>query len=232
MIRIRKAIERGRADFGWLKARHTFSFGHYYDPAHMGFASLRVINEDRIAPGTGFDTHGHEDMEIVTYVIDGALEHKDSLDNGSVIRRGDVQRMTAGTGVRHSEFNHSADDPLHLLQIWILPEVHGLPPGYEERNFTDGEKRNQLRLLASREGRDASITIHQDVDLYASLLGEGSQLEHVFAPGRKGWLQVVDGRLEIDGQTLAAGDGAAIEDTDTVRIKALSDSELLLFDMG
>ena len=232
MIRIRKAIDRGRADFGWLNARHSFSFGHYYDPAHMGFGNLRVINEDRIAPGTGFDTHGHEDMEIITYVIDGALEHKDSMDNGSVIRRGDVQRMTAGTGVRHSEFNHSADSSLHLLQIWVLPEALGLEPGYEERNFPDEEKRDQLRLLASRDGRDRSITIHQNVDLYGSLLSEGSQLTHVFAAGRKGWLQVVDGVLEIDGETLTGGDGAAIEDHESVRITALGASELLIFDMA
>lgn len=231
MIRIRKDIDRGRADFGWLKAKHSFSFGHYYDPANMGFASLRVINEDRIAPGTGFDTHGHEDMEIVTYVIDGALEHKDSMENGSVIRRGDVQRMTAGTGVRHSEFNHSAESPLHLLQIWILPEARGLTPGYEERNFSDDEKRNQLRLIASRDGRSESITIHQDVDLYASLLGEGSALTHVFAPGRKGWVQIVDGEVDLAGQTLSAGDGAAIEDQETTEINAGRDSEFLLFDM-
>ena len=231
MINIRKASDRGRASMGWLEARHSFSFGHYFDPEHMGFGNLRVINEDRVKPGKGFARHGHENMEIVTYIIDGALEHKDSMDNGSVIRRGDVQRMTAGTGVRHSEFNHSDEEPVHLLQIWILPEQDGLEPGYEEKAFPDDEKRDRLRLLASRDGRDGSLTIHQDVDLYSTLLTAGAELTHVFGAGRSGWLQVVTGELRLEGQMLTDGDGASIQDVGSVQIAAVSDSELLIFDM-
>lgn len=232
MIHIRKANERGTANMGWLDSKHTFSFGHYYDPEHVGFGNLRVINEDRVKPGKGFGTHGHEDMEIISYVIDGALEHKDSMDNGSVIRPGDVQRMTAGTGVRHSEFNHSDEDQVHFLQIWILPQQEGLEPGYEERTFPDDEKQDRLRLVGSQDGRDGSVTIHQDVDLYASMLSAGAELTHGFAAGRKGWAQVVKGNIELNGQPMAAGDGAAIDGVDTVSILAQADSEVLVFDMA
>ena len=192
---------------GWLDSKHTFSFGHYRDPQFMGFGNLRVINEDRVQPGKGFSTHAHDNMEIVTYVIEGALEHRDSMENGSVIRPGDVQRMTAGTGVTHSEFNHSDDESVHLLQIWILPERHGLPPGYEEKHFAAENKTDQLRLVGSRSGRDGSLTIHQDVDLYASLLTGGSELAHRFEPGRTGWIQLVRGQLRVGNSRLGPGDG-------------------------
>ena len=232
MIQIRKANERGKVNMGWLDSKHTFSFGHYFDPEYMGFGNLRVINEDRVQPGKGFGTHSHEDMEIISYVIDGGLEHKDSMGNGSVIRPGDVQRMTAGTGVQHSEFNHSGEDLVHFLQIWILPEEKGLEPGYEEKHYPNEDKQNRLRLVGSRDARDGSVKIHQDVDLYASVLSEGTELTHVFAEGRHGWLQVVRGSLELEGRVLEAGDGAAISATDSVTLKATGDVELLLFDMA
>lgn len=232
MIRIRRAEKRGKVDMGWLDSRHTFSFGHYYDPEHMGFGALRVINEDRVKPGKGFGTHGHENMEIISYVIDGALAHRDSMDNGSVIRPGDVQRMTAGTGVTHSEFNHSNDEAVHFLQIWILPDTKGLEPGYEEKRFGPEDKTDVLKLVASGDARDGSIRIHQDADLYASLLSEGAELTHRFASGRRGWLQVVDGTLSIGEHTLAAGDGAALENPGELRIAADEDAELLLFDLA
>ncbi len=231
-MRIRKASDRGAVSMGWLDSKHTFSFGHYHDPEHMGFGNLRVINEDRVRPGKGFAPHSHENMEIISYVISGALEHKDSMGNGSVIRPGDVQRMTAGTGVQHSEFNHSDDKPVHFLQIWILPDSNGLQPGYEEKNFAPERRRDQLRLVASREGRDESLSVHQDVDLYASLLSAGSKLTHLFGTARRGWIQLVSGRLTVGDETLAAGDGAAIEDVGTIEITALEDAELLLFDMA
>ena len=231
MIKVRRADERGAVRTGWLDSRHTFSFGHYYDPEHLGFGNLRVINEDRVRPGQGFATHNHEDMEIVSYVIDGALEHKDSMHNGSVIRPGDVQRMTAGTGIQHSEFNHSQEEPVHFLQIWILPEQRGLTPEYEERNFGRNDKLDQLKLIGSRNGRAGSVTIHQDVDLYAGVLSQGTELTHVFAGARKGWLQIVTGQVALDEQVLANGDGASIEGLDAVRIRASQDTELLLFDM-
>ncbi|MEJ2258146.1 MAG: pirin family protein, partial [Woeseiaceae bacterium] len=199
MLAIRAANERGKASFGWLDSRHTFSFGHYYDPQFMGFGPLRVINEDRVRPGEGFATHGHRDMEIISYVLDGALEHKDSLGTGSIIRPGDVQRMTAGTGVHHSEYNASATDPVHFLQIWILPERDGLEPGYEQKAFPAEEKLGRLRLVGSRDGRDGSVTIHQDVDLYAALLGAGDEIAHRFAEGRYGWLQVARGSVRLEG---------------------------------
>ena len=232
MIQIRKANERGKVNMGWLDSKHTFSFGHYFDPDHMGFGNLRVINEDRVQPGKGFGTHGHQDMEIISYVIDGALEHRDSMQNGSVIRPGDVQRMTAGTGVQHSEFNHSVDDQVHFLQIWILPERAGLEPGYEEKRFEREEKLDQLRLVGSRDGRNQSVTIHQDVDLYAGVLTEGTELTHVFTGNRKGWVQVVRGEVTLDGKTLSAGDGAAIAELAQVTITAASEAEILLFDMA
>ena len=232
MITVRNSNDRGTVNMGWLRARHSFSFGSYYDPEHMGFGPLRVINEDRIQPSQGFGTHGHQDMEIITYIIDGALEHKDSMGNGSVIRPGDVQRMTAGTGVMHSEFNHLDDAETHLLQIWILPEENGLEPGYEEKSFARAERRNRLALVAAGEPRDGAVKIHQDVDLYASLLDGGASVAHDFDEGRNGWIQVVRGRLDVNGDVLEAGDGAAIANTSNVSIEAFEDAEFLLFDMG
>ncbi|MEZ5889657.1 MAG: pirin family protein [Xanthobacteraceae bacterium] len=233
MLRIRKADERGRTDFGWLDSRHSFSFGHYYDPAHMGFGPLRVINDDRVTPGAGFPTHPHGDMEIISYVLDGALAHKDSLGTGSVIRPGDVQRMTAGTGIKHSEFNASKTEPVHFLQIWIVPEVAGLAPSYEQKSYPAADKRGRLRLVASRDGREDSVTIHRDVDLYATLLGEGERTRHTFRPGRAGWLQVARGTATVNDVQLYPGDGVAIEAIDEVAITGTSaDAEVLLFDMA
>jgi redox-sensitive bicupin YhaK (pirin superfamily) len=231
-IAVRPAEERGIANFGWLDSRHTFSFGHYYDPAHMGFGPLRVINEDRVQPGAGFDTHGHRDMEIISYVLEGALEHKDSIGTGSVIRPGDVQRMSAGTGVLHSEFNHSKSEPVHFLQIWLLPEEQGLAPSYEQKTFADSEKRGRLRLVASHDGRDGSVLIHQTADIYASILNKGEQVEHALPAGRNGWLQVLRGAVEVNGQGLHAGDGAALNDEPALIVTARSDgAEILLFDL-
>jgi redox-sensitive bicupin YhaK (pirin superfamily) len=217
---------------GWLDAKHSFSFGSYYDPDHMGFGPLRVINEDRIEPAQGFGMHGHRDMEIITYIIDGALEHQDSMGNGSVIRRGDVQRMTAGTGVMHSEFNHLEDAETHLLQIWILPERDGLQPGYEEKAFSEDDKRNQLQLVASQNPRDGSLKIHQDVDLFSSILETGRQVSHEFGTGRKGWIQVVRGRLNVNDHDAGPGDGLSLDDAGRVAITAADESEFLLFDMA
>ena len=232
MHTVRLAAERGRASFGWLDSRHSFSFAQYHDPQHMGFGPLRVINEDWIQPGQGFGMHGHRDMEIITYIVDGELEHKDSMGSGSVIRRGDVQRMSAGTGVMHSEFNHSKEKLVHLLQIWILPERNGLEPGYEEKTFDAASKQGRLRLIGSRDARDGSVTIHQDVDLYAGILGAGDALAPEWAAGRTAWLQVVQGDIELDGQALEAGDGVAIDTPGTLAIAAKSAAEVLLFDMG
>jgi redox-sensitive bicupin YhaK (pirin superfamily) len=231
MFEIRHAEERGAASFGWLDSKHTFSFGHYHDPNHMGFGPLRVINEDRVQPGRGFDTHGHRDMEIISYVLEGALEHKDSMGNGSIIKPGDVQLMTAGTGVRHSEFNPSEHKRVHFLQIWILPEKEGLKPGYEQKTFSDGEKRGALRLVGSRDGRDGSVTIHQDVDLYAACLGHGEEITHESAAGRKVWVQIARGGAEVNGSALEAGDGVALADETRVTLRGVSDAEVLLFDM-
>ncbi|HET6470830.1 MAG TPA: pirin family protein [Pseudomonadales bacterium] len=234
MTAVRKAKDRGAANFGWLDSRHTFSFGSYYDPRFMGFGTLRVINEDRVAPAKGFDTHGHRDMEIVSYVLDGALEHKDSIGTGSVIRPGDVQRMSAGTGIRHSEFNHSRAEPVHFLQIWIEPERDGITPSYEQKTFTADDKRGRLRLVGSRDGRDGSVTIHQDVDLFASVLGRGQSVTHALGAGRKGWLQVARGTVTVGEQTLAVGDGVAFDAVQTIAITGAGDgdAEVLLFDMG
>ena len=233
---IRPAGERGRASFGWLDSRHSFSFGHYYDPEHMGFGPLRVINEDRVEPGKGFGRHGHSDMEIISYVLEGALEHKDSIGTGSIIRPGDVQRMSAGTGVEHSEYNASATDPVHFLQIWILPEETGLEPGYEQKSFANDEKRSRLRLVGSRDGRDGSVTIHQDVDLYAALLADGESLSHELPAGRRGWLQVARGAVEVNGKALAAGDGVAVAAVNAepypLDITGRDEAEILLFDMS
>ena len=232
MLTIRPADARGLANLGWLNSRHTFSFGNYYDPEHMGVGPLRVINEDRVVPGKGFGEHGHRDMEIISYVLEGELGHQDSMGNGSIIRPGDVQRMSAGTGVRHSEMNPSSTDPVHFLQIWILPAQEGMAPGYEQRTFSDDEKRGRWRLVGSQDGREGSVTIHQDVDLYATLLAEGEELAHEIRPGRIGWLQVVRGELQLNGLTLQAGDGVAVEQSQLLSLGAGSDSEALLFDMG
>lgn len=232
MITIRKAADRGHTDAGWLDSHHSFSFGHYFDPAQLGFGPLRVINDDRVAGGGGFPTHPHADMEIVSYVLEGALQHRDSLGTGSVIRPGEVQRMSAGTGIRHSEFNSSATDPVHFLQIWILPEAKGFAPSYEQKTFGDAELGNRLRLVASRDGRDGALTLHRDVDLYAARLTDGTAVEHAFATGRIGWLQVAKGSVTLDGIELGEGDGAAIERQASVSITSRGDAEVLLFDMG
>jgi redox-sensitive bicupin YhaK (pirin superfamily) len=232
MITIRKANERGHFDFGWLDTYHTFSFSDYHDPNFMGFSDLRVINEDRVARETGFPTHGHRDMEIITYVLEGALQHRDSMGNGSIIRPGDVQRMTAGTGVTHSEANPSATDPVHLLQIWILPATRGLKPGYEQKNFATHEKQNQLRLIASNDGRDGSVTINQDASIFASVLQPDHEVTHTLAPGRNAWLQVARGSVALNGKEMQQGDGAAISDEDRLTLTSREDSEILLFDLA
>jgi len=232
MIQVRRAEDRGHADHGWLDSHHTFSFADYHDPRFMGFRTLRVINEDRVQPGRGFGTHPHRDMEIVSYVIDGALEHKDSMGTGSIIKPGEVQRMSAGTGVTHSEFNHSKTALVHFLQIWILPEQKGLPPSYEQRDFPQSERRDALRLVASHNGRNGSVTIHQDVDLYATLLSPGGQVELGLRPHRHAWVQVVHGDVLVNGEQLTAGDGAALSDERVVRVQADTQSELLLFDLA
>jgi redox-sensitive bicupin YhaK (pirin superfamily) len=232
MIRLRRSADRGHFDHGWLDTRHTFSFADYDDPAHRGFRQLRVINEDRVQPGQGFGTHFHRDMEILSYVLEGALEHRDSLGTGSVIRPGEVQRMTAGTGVRHSEFNPSSSEPVHFLQIWIFPERRGLAPGYEQKAFPAESRRGTLRLIASRDGRDGSLTIHQDAAVYASLLSAGERVERAIAPGRHGWLQVARGTVRLGGQELFAGDGAAVSEETRVAVEGVSDAEVLLFDLA
>jgi redox-sensitive bicupin YhaK (pirin superfamily) len=232
MIALRPGRERGHANYGWLDTFHTFSFAQYHDPRHMGFRHLRVINEDRIQPGRGFDAHFHRDMEILTYVMQGALEHRDSLGNGSVIRAGEVQRMTAGTGITHSEYNPSKTEPVHLLQIWILPERRGLEPGYEQRAFPLEEKRGRLHLIASRGGREGAITIHQDVNLFAAALVPGEGVSHRLEPGRHAWVQVARGEVEVGGVLMRVGDGAAISEEDSLDIAARDASEVLLFDLA
>ena len=229
MIKVRKSNERGHFDHGWLNTYHTFSFADYHDPEFMGFRSLRVINEDRVQPDVGFGRHGHRDMEIVSIVMSGELAHQDNMGNGSVIRRGDVQRMSAGTGVLHSEMNPSKSDPVHFFQIWILPEHRNLAPGYEQKTYSDDEKRNALRLVASRDGRNGSVTVHQDASLYSSII-DGS-VAHTFADNRYGWIQVAKGDVDINGMKLSAGDGAAIENEREVTIKG-RDAEILLFDLS
>jgi quercetin 2,3-dioxygenase len=232
MITIRKAEERGHFDFGWLNTYHTFSFGEYYDPRNMGFRSLRVINEDFVHAGRGFPTHGHRDMEIITYVLEGGLAHKDSMGNGSIIRPGDVQRMSAGTGVRHSEANPSEDESVHLLQIWILPNKMDVKPGYAEKKFEDEEKRGRLRLVASPDGSDGSVSMHQDARLYASLLDTEQEVTYELAPDRHAWVQVARGAIEINGQPLKQGDGAAISEERELKIVGKEPSEILLFDLA
>lgn len=232
MIRLRKAAERGHFNHGWLDTYHTFSFADYYDPGQMGFRSLRVINEDRVQPGQGFGMHAHRDMEIVTYVLAGSLEHKDSLGNGSVIGAGELQRMTAGTGVRHSEFNPSSDEVVHLYQIWLRPARNGLEPSYQQLAVTDEHKQGGFRLVASPDGAAGSLTIHQDARLYLASLSAGQTAHHAIATGRAAWLQVLRGSVHLAGQDLAAGDGAAIEDQDAVTVQAADTGEVLLFDLA
>ncbi len=231
MFDIIRSDTRGAAHHGWLNAKHTFSFADYHDPDRMGFGSLRVINEDRIEAGKGFGKHPHNDMEIVTYLIEGALEHKDSMGNGSLIRPGELQRMTAGTGIFHSEVNPT-DDETHLLQIWILPEKTGLEPGYEQKLFERQDKLNRWLLLGSRDGRDGSLTIHQDIDMSSTILDAGQSLEYTFAAGRRGFLQVVKGQVQLGEEQLLAGDGVAIVDASSITVDALGDAELILFDMA
>lgn len=232
MITIRKSADRGHFDLGWLETYHTFSFDRYYDPEHVQFRSLRVINEDRVQPGQGFPTHSHRDMEIITYILAGALEHRDSMGNGSVIRPGDVQRMTAGTGVSHSEYNPSNSEPVHLLQIWILPKARRLPPGYEQKPFSEDERRGRFRLIASEDGREGSVTIHQDAGVYATVLDAGQKLEHVLQPNRYAWLQIARGTVNLNDVNVKQGDGAAIDNETTLRIGAHDQAELLLFDLA
>jgi redox-sensitive bicupin YhaK (pirin superfamily) len=229
---VRRAGERGLADHGWLRSFHTFSFADYYDPAHMGFRTLRVINEDRVEPGRGFGTHSHRDMEIVSYVLDGALAHEDSMGSSGVIRPGDVQRMSAGTGVSHSEFNHSRADLVHFLQIWILPVRRNLTPDYEQKHFTPEERRGRLRVIASPTGRDGSVTIHQDAEIHAALLAPGERVTHELAAGRGAWLHVARGAVTAGGVTLEAGDAAAFEQPGAIEIAGRDDAELLLFDLS
>jgi quercetin 2,3-dioxygenase len=232
MITIRKSEDRGHFDMGWLNTHHTFSFDRYYDSEHMAFRSLRVINEDRVQPGEGFPPHSHRDMEIITYILSGALQHRDSMGNGSVIRPGDVQRMTAGSGVSHSEFNASQKEPVHLLQIWIMPKARDLTPGYEEKHFTEDERRGELRLIASRDGRNGSVTINQDASVYASLLAENQTVEHDLNDGRYAWLQIARGSVRLNEMELEQGDGAAISREAALKIVARAPSELLLFDLA
>jgi redox-sensitive bicupin YhaK (pirin superfamily) len=232
MITLRPSHERGGGDYGWLKTRYTFSFNQYSDPNWMGFRSLRVINEDWVAPSGGFPTHPHRDMEIVTYVLSGKLAHQDSLGTGSVILPGDGQRMSAGRGIRHSEMNPSSTEPVHLLQIWILPDKLGHEPGYEQRSFPDSEKRGKLRLIASRDGAEGSVKIHQDAKLFVTLLAPGEEATHTLAANRHAWLQVAKGAVELNRQKLRQGDGAAISEESNLTIKATEDAEVLLFDLA
>jgi len=232
MLTIRKARDRGHADHGWLNSHHTFSFANYYDPRHMGHGWLRVINDDTVAPGKGFGTHPHRDMEIISYVLDGALEHKDSMGNGSVIRPGDVQRMSAGTGVTHSEFNHSGADPVHFLQIWIIPDAAGHAPGYEQKFFGPEDKRGRLRLVASATGRDGSVSLNQDADVLAGLFDGDESTTYTARPQRDLWIHIARGFIEVNGEALQAGDGAAVDAGGELRFADGRDAEVLLFDMA
>ena len=232
MITLRQSRERGHFDHGWLNTYHTFSFDQYYDPRYMGFRQLRVINEDFVAAGRGFPTHGHRDMEIITYILEGALQHEDSMGNGSIIRPGDVQRMTAGTGVRHSEKNASASERVHLLQIWILPETAGLEPGYEQKAFAEDERRGQLRLIASNDGRDGSVTVHQDASVFASILDAGESVKYDMDQTRYGWIQVARGAISVNGQRADQGDGAVVMGESSLEIAAEESTEILLFDLA
>ena len=231
-ISIRAAEERGHADFGWLKSRHSFSFGRYHDPRYMGFGPLRVINDDRVAPGAGFGMHPHQDMEIITIVLDGALEHKDSLGTGAVIRPGDVQKMSAGTGIRHAEFNPSPTEPVHFLQIWIEPAEHGVEPAYAQAHFSADDRQGRFRLVASPDGSDGSLPLHQDARLYSTRLAPGETAGHTTTEGRRLWLQVATGSVALQGTTLGTGDGAAIEGETAIEVTGIDDSEVLLFDLA
>ncbi len=235
MLTLRKSAERGLADHGWLNSQHSFSFADYQDPAHMGFGNLRVINEDRIAPGTGFGTHGHRDMEIISYLLSGALAHEDSLGTSGesgIISPGDVQRMSAGTGVRHSEFNHSAAEPTHFLQIWLLPRRAGMAPGYEQKHFTEADKRGRLRLVASEDGRDGSITVHADAALYAGLLDGAEQARLNLSPGRLAYVHLIRGALNVNGMPLQGGDAALLSGENAVELSAGTGAEVLVFDLA
>jgi len=231
VLQVRRSSERGLAEFGWLHSRHTFSFGSYHDRRFMGFGPLRVINEDRVQPGQGFGTHTHRDMEIISYVLDGALEHRDSLGTGSVIRPGDVQRMSAGTGVSHSEFNQSSTEIVHFLQIWIVPDTEGLPPSYEQKSFSREDRRDRWCLVASPDDADGAVRVHQNVRLYVALLDSGRTLRHEIDPGRSAWLQVARGEVVLADLELAAGDGVAVQSLDSLELRASTDAELLLFDL-
>jgi redox-sensitive bicupin YhaK (pirin superfamily) len=232
MITVRKSKERGASNFGWLDSKHTFSFGHYYDPKNMGFGALRVINEDVVTGGNGFGTHPHDNMEIISYVLEGGLAHKDSIGTGSVIRPGDVQRMSAGTGIAHSEFNASKNDPVHFLQIWVLPDERGLKPSYEQKSFPVEERKGRLRLVGARDGRDGAVTIHQDLDLFVANLDKGDAVSHRLAPRRKAWVQVTRGEVSVNGTIVGQGDGAALTDEAEVAIAANDNAEVLVFDLG
>jgi quercetin 2,3-dioxygenase len=232
MFTLRRAEERGHANHGWLESYHSFSFADYYDPGHMGFRSLRVINEDRVQAGKGFGTHSHRDMEIISYVLEGGLEHRDSMQNGAVIRPGDVQTMSAGTGVTHSEFNASRTDLVHFLQIWLLPAQKGIGPSYEQKTFSSEEKQGRLRLVASPDGQDGSVTIHTDARMYAGLFDRSEIAEHALPPGRHAWVQVARGEMKVQGELLRAGDGIALTDEAPVRLEGVAPSEVLLFDLA
>jgi redox-sensitive bicupin YhaK (pirin superfamily) len=232
MITIRRSDERGRANHGWLDTRFSFSFADYFDPEHVQFRTLRVMNDDRVAGGGGFPMHPHRDMEIVTYVLEGALEHRDSMGNGSVIKPGDIQYMSAGTGVTHSEFNASKTNPVHLYQIWMMPEQRGLKPAYDQKNFTEAEKRGKLRLIASPDGREGSVKIRQDNELYATVLSEGDSVKHALKPDRHAYVQVARGSVELNGKPLDTGDGAAISAEKAVELTGVKDAEVLLFDLA
>jgi redox-sensitive bicupin YhaK (pirin superfamily) len=231
MLNVRKSQDRGVASFGWLRSQHTFSFGHYHDPAHMHIGPLRVINEDRVAPGRGFDPHSHQSMEIISYVLDGALEHKDSMGNGSVLRYGDVQRMSAGSGVTHSEYNHSATEPVHFLQIWVIPSEAGGDPGYEEKHFDTASKKGRLRLVASKDGRDGSVSMRQDASIFAALLDGDDSVDHPLQAGRQAYVQVVRGSVTVNGCALDAGDAVHVLDEAVVGLRDAKDAEVLVFDL-
>lgn len=232
MITVRKANDRGHADNGWLDTNHTFSFASYHDPQHMGFRSLRVMNEDRVAPEKGFGTHGHDNMEIISYVLSGALEHKDSMGNGEVLRPGEFQRISAGSGITHSEFNPSSEEPVHFYQIWLVPNVRDIQPSYQQREFGEGEKLNRLRLVASPDGEEGSLSIHTDANVYLSTLAAGSEVAFDLEPGRHGWLQVLSGSVAVSGNQLSTSDGAAITNEDSISIVASEDAEIMLFDLA